>query len=217
MNEAVPVDPRPSDFLSLKGRRLSEILVHISAYPSRDRISVGELVSILQDRAISILLVVFAAPNLVPTPPGASLVLGAPLIFLSVQLMVGAKPWLPRLIRKRSIGRVEFATIVGRIVPWLEKAERFLKPRWKGLTYPPVERLVGAVCLLLAVILFLPIPLGNILPALAICLFGLGILERDGVWILCGGVVSVAAVVLVSGVLVALVIVVTHFILALGA
>jgi hypothetical protein len=67
------------------------------------------------------------------------------------------------------------------------------------------------------VILFLPIPLGNILPALAICLFGLGILERDGVWILCGGVVSVAAVVLVSGVLVALVIVVTHFILALGA
>jgi len=173
-------------------------------------------VSILQDRAISILLVVFAAPNLVPTPPGASLVLGAPLIFLSVQLMVGARPWLPRFIRDRSLGRSEFAGLVQRIAPWLEKAERFLKPRWKGLTYPPVERVVGATCLLLAVILFLPIPLGNILPALAICLFGRGILERDGVWILSGGVVSVAAVAIVSGVLLALAIVVTHFIQAFG-
>ena len=33
---------------------------------------------------------------------------------------------------------------------------------------------------MLALILFLPIPFGNMLPALAICLFSLAILERDG-------------------------------------
>jgi hypothetical protein len=49
------------------------------------------------------------------------------------------------------------------------------------LLHPVQERIVGAACLLLAIILFLPIPFGNIPPAFAIAAFSLGILERDGV------------------------------------
>jgi hypothetical protein len=45
----------------------------------------------------------------------------------------------------------------------------------------------------------LPIPLGNLLPALAICVVALGILERDGYWILAGLAVSAAAFVWVGG------------------
>jgi hypothetical protein len=58
---------------------------------------------------------------------------------------------------------------------------------------------------LLAIIVFLPIPLGNMLPALAICLLALGILERDGVWILAGLATAAASVALVWGVLYALI------------
>ena len=43
------------------------------------------------------------------------------------------------------------------------------------------------------------------LPALAICLFALGILERDGVWVLAGFMTAVASVALVWGVLYALI------------
>ena len=43
------------------------------------------------------------------------------------------------------------------------------------------------------------------LPALAICLFSLGILERDGVWNLAGFATAIASVVLVWGVLYALI------------
>jgi hypothetical protein len=68
-----------------------------------------------------------------------------------------------------------------------------------------MEHLVGLVSLLLAVLLVLPIPLGNVLPALAISLMALGALERDGLWILSGLTVSMAAVFVVYGVVFAIV------------
>jgi hypothetical protein len=55
------------------------------------------------------------------------------------------------------------------------------------------------------VLLVLPIPLGNVLPALAISLLALGVLERDGVWVLAGLVVAAAAGSLIYGVLFAMV------------
>ena len=68
-----------------------------------------------------------------------------------------------------------------------------------------MESVVGTVCLLLALVLVLPIPLGNMLPALAICLLALGILERDGLWVLAGFAAAAGAAALVSGVLWAIV------------
>ena len=57
--------------------------------------------------------------------------------------------------------------------------------------------------LILAVILFLPLPLGNILPALTISLFSLAMLERDGLWVIAGLVMSVVSLVVVGSVVVA--------------
>ena len=51
----------------------------------------------------------------------------------------------------------------------------------------------------------LPIPQGNVLPALAISLLTLGVLERDGVWVLAGSAVAGATVCVVSGVVFAMV------------
>ena len=39
---------------------------------------------------------------------------------------------------------------------------------------------VGAICLLLAVIITLPIPLGHMVPGAAISVLALGMIERDG-------------------------------------
>jgi hypothetical protein len=56
----------------------------------------------------------------------------------------------------------------------------------------------------LAVILILPIPLGNMLPAAAICLMALGILERDGIWTSIGAITGVASMFLVATVVYAM-------------
>ncbi|MFV3077356.1 exopolysaccharide biosynthesis protein [Niveispirillum fermenti] len=186
-------------------QRLSDILRAIAGDESRERIAIKDLLAIMKDRALGALLFIFALPNVLPTPPGTSAVLGAPLIFLAAQLALGRSPWLPRVIADRSIARADFAALVTRTAPWLAKAERLLRPRLGVLSRPPAEYLVGLFCFLLAVILFLPIPLGNMMPALAICLFSLGILERDGVWILAGLLAAILSVGLVWGVLYALI------------
>lgn len=186
-------------------RKLSEILRHIAEDQSRARISVADLVMAMRDRALAALLFIFALPNVLPTPPGTSTVLGAPLIFLAAQLALGRPPWLPKVIAARSMARSDFAALIGRAAPWLARAERLLRPRLSALADSPIDYLIGAICFLLAILLFLPIPLGNMLPALAICLFSLGILERDGIWILAGFATAIASVVLVWAVLYALI------------
>lgn len=166
---------------------LSDLLQALASRTDRDRISVHDLLQALGDRALGALMFLFAFPNVLPMPPGTSFILGAPLVFLAGQLMLAKPPWLPNVIGKRSIAQNDFAALVARILPWLVRAEKLLRPR-----------------LLLATLVALSIPFGNMLPALAISFLELGLLERDGVWILIGLFVAAAASVVVSGVVIGL-------------
>lgn len=188
-----------------RGGRLSEILDALALDQERERISVADIFAAMGDRAFGALILIFALPNVVPTPPGTSAITGAPLVFLTAQLMLGQMPWLPKIIANRSMTREDFASIVTRISPWLARGERMLKPRLSFLVYPPAEYLIGFLCLILAIVLTLPVPLGNILPAVAICFFSFGILERDGLCVAIGTAVFVVAMAVVSGVIFAMV------------
>lgn len=196
-----PAEPGPPDGKAT----LSAVLQALARDGTRTHVSIGDLLAALGDRALAALLFVFAVPNVLPVPPGTSTLLGAPLIFLAAQLTFGRRPWLPALIARRSMTRHDFAILVRRIGPWLARAERLLRPRAVALTLPPMEHVVGLVCLLLAVVLVLPVPLGNMLPALAISLLALGVLERDGLWVLAGLVAAAASAAVVSGVVYAMV------------
>ena len=183
------------------GPALSEILRQLADDVARERVSIGDLLTALADRALAALLFVFACPNVLPTLPGTSAILGAPLVILAAQLAFARKPWLPAFIATRSMARTDFQALIGRIIPWLQRAERMLRPRGSAWALPPMEYLVGLICLLLAIVVLLPIPLGNMLPAAAISMLALGILERDGVWIVAGLVTAAVSAVLVSGVI----------------
>ena len=50
----------------------------------------------------------------------------------------------------------------------------------------PLTGLIGLGLLVLTVVLALPIPFGNWLPAFAICIVGLAMVEKDGVAVLVG-------------------------------
>jgi hypothetical protein len=151
------------------------------------------------------LLFVFALPNVIPTPPGTSAVLGLPLVLLSGQFLYGRKtPWLPLIVTQRSIARMDFAALLGRFNPVLRRVERVLRPRLGPFVSPAAERMLGVVLLLLSVILFLPIPFGNMLPAVAICLMALSLVEHDGLGVALGVILGVMAVLLVWGALMVL-------------
>lgn len=174
-------------------KRLSEILQSVAEESTADRITVGDLLRAMEGRAIAALLLVFAFPNILPTPPGLAGILGLPLIYLSSQLMLGRLPWLPPFISNRSITRELFINLVTRAIPWLARAERMLKQRLWLLASPPAQRFLGAVCLMLSLVLVLPIPFGNMLPSIAICVLALGLLERDGLWIIGGLMAAIVA------------------------
>ena len=164
-----------SDSPALKHQPLSELLARIAADNTRERVSVADLLELAGDRAFGALMFVVALPNVVPTPPGFSAVLGLPLILLSAQFLWGRRtPWLPRAIVTRSIARTDFSSVISRMTSPMRRFERILKPRLGLLVSPAAERLLGIV---LAIILFLPIPLGNMLPASAICIVSLALVE----------------------------------------
>jgi hypothetical protein len=185
---------------------LSELLAHIACDESRERVSVADLLQLARDRAFGALLFTFALPNVVPMPPGTSAVLGLPLVLLAAQFLYGRKtPWLPRMVAERSIARTEFVALLARINPVLRRVERILRPRLGVLVSPAAERVLGIVLLGLSLILFLPIPFGNMLPAAAICLMSLALVEHDGLIVVLGALLGLLAVVVVWGALLALV------------
>lgn len=199
---------RPQDRRRLLRRRprrkLSEILVDMAADDSRERVSIADLVRAMDGRAFGALLLVFAFPNALPAIPGTSGILGLPLLFLAAQMTLGRSPWLPRFISLRSMARTDFANLVDRVTPWLERADTLTASRLHPLVDGPAERLIGLVCLILATVLVLPVPFGNMLPGLAICMVALGVLERDGLWVLIGTVTGALALVVAWGVIYAM-------------
>ena len=170
--------------------RLSQILPHL-ADGDADRLTIGDIVARMQDRAHTALLVLFALPNTLPSIPGTSAITGIPLVYLSVQLALGRKPWLPGFVTNRPISRQGLALMLERAQPWLERGERYLHPRLGQLTTPTAQKLMGVLMVVLALAVLLPIPFGNMLPSLAIIFFALGLMEEDGAWII-GGFVTMA-------------------------
>jgi hypothetical protein len=199
LNEAIP-PPRRA-----RHAALSEVLARIAADETLQRVSIGDAVALAGDRAFGALLFLFAVPNVIPAPPGTSAILGVPLMLLAVQFLFGRKtPWLPHVIRDRSVAREDFAAVLARINPRLQRVERVLKPRLGPLVSPIAERLLGLVILALAILIFLPIPFGNIVPAAAICLISLALVEHDGLIAALGAVIGLLALLFVWGAVVAL-------------
>jgi hypothetical protein len=180
---------------------MSAILRALPGRVTGDRISFGDLVDAFEHRAYGPLIVVFAAPNMLPVAlPGISAVLGAPLILLTAQLMIGrSRPWLPGFLRERSLARSTFEGLVARIVPRLERIEQWVSPRLLAVTGMLGKRLIGALGLVLALIIMLPVPFGNAVPGLALVVMSVGLLGRDGLAVLAGGLIGMAGLVIASG------------------
>ena len=180
--------------------RLSAILTAIAEAEDKDRISIGDLLEALKRRALGALMFIFAIITALPMPPGVSAVVGAPLVFLSAQLMLGMNAWLPRIITDRSLSRVDFHRVVKAASPWLARAEGIMKPRFEFLAKPPAVYFTGLVAFVMALLVLLPIPGANMAPSIAICIIALGLLERDGIWIVLGALVGIISTVVVGGI-----------------
>lgn len=181
-----------------KRRSLSSVLRAISEEPG-DHITLGEIIDLFGRRAFGALLFAFAVPNVLPLPPGSTSILGLPLLLLSPQVLVGVRaPWLPRKLDDLCLSCGDLRKGLPRVIKFVEGVERFSRPRLHGLFGPIGDRVIGLVCTALALALILPIPLGNMAPAVAVGFLGLGLFQRDGVLILIGYLIAAASLVLIG-------------------
>jgi hypothetical protein len=172
---------------------LSAVLRDIVEH-SEARISVDELMHRFGGRAIGALLFIFGLACTLPLPPGATTIFGFPLLLLAPQLIIGGgSPWLPARLTRRTISTAELKSGLPKVIPWLQRVEAVSKPRLGILFGRTGERLIGIVCTVLALVLILPIPLGNILPALAVSVLSFSLIQRDGLIALFGYVLAVTS------------------------
>jgi hypothetical protein len=166
----------------------------------------AEAVTILQvrdalgDRSLAALLAFFAAINLLPLPPGTTIVLGPPLVIIAAQMMFGySRVWLPRSILDRSIPAERFRQMTARAMPRLLWLERLIRPRyWPFRSEQVADRVIGALAFVFAIAVTLPIPFGNWLPAFSIFLLSLALSERDGLCLIAGLVVGAVAFLVIA-------------------
>lgn len=179
---------------------LSELLAEHAATIKSDRVSLGDIADLLGTRSIGVWLLILALPMVLPVPaPGISVLFGVPLMIISVQLMLGyRRACLPAILARRSIARVDYMIIIGRVLPTIRRLERVVRPRLSWLARDWTRIPVGLICFVLATIITLPIPLGHVAPGSAICLFALGLMQHDGLVVGLGLVTAALALILVT-------------------
>lgn len=175
--------------------RTSQLLIE-TVRGEDETVTFAELTEALHGRAFGITALIFALPACVPMPPGVPTIVGLAIALVAIQMVMGRdRLWLPQFVAQRAMPRDKLMGALEKARPWLEKMEKFARPRMLYLTGDLGTRAVGALLLFLAGMLILPIPIiGNFPLAMAAAVLALGLIERDGRLVLFGVLASGLAV-----------------------
>jgi len=190
--------------MSLSSERISSILLRLPEQGSGERLAVSDIVSALGTRGYSILIVILGLPNSLPMPPPIALVSGILMVFISLQMVLGRpSPWLPASVLKRDLSRADVSRAIERAMPWVSWIEKLAQPRYVAFDTRVGLRLIGFGLLILSLGLVFALPVvGQIPVGIALCLIGLGLVERDGILVAIGFGIGFIGVVFSYGFLV---------------
>lgn len=145
----------------------------------------------LDDRAFGLFLLVLALPCCLPFLYGLPQIVAFPMLFIAVQFMMGrSSPWLPERLGNREVSKAGLQKLAERAEPWLKRVEAISRPRLSALTHPPFERFVAVMLVIFCATILFPFPLTNSVPAFAVALVSFGLLQRDGVLVILGGIIG---------------------------
>jgi len=187
MSSLPPGDTKPLVAISILLQRL-----HDEIPP--DHFTIGWLMHSLHKRSFGIIMLLLA---LIAIAPGISIIAGLLLMIPAFQMIVGnTAPVFPRRIAAHPLPTKYLTAVLQRSVPVLRYLEHVVHPRWH-MPIKVTKRTVGVAVLMLCVTLvFVPLPLSNVVPALVIALLSLAYLEEDGVLLV---IALLTAVITLSG------------------
>ena len=179
-------------------RPLSVELAELTTRVSSGAVPLRAVIEALQGRAYELLMILLVLPFVVPVSvPGMSTPFGVAIAAIALQLVAGRLPWLPRVVLEAKLPAGFFVKVIGAARGVVRFLEKFLRARMPKLTASRrlvAAHLVAVAAAALVLALPLPIPFTNTLPAWAILLLALGLMERDGLFILAGHVMLLLSV-----------------------
>lgn len=148
------------------------------------------------------LLLVMSVPCMLPVP-GVGTALGLGLLALAVAIWRGsATAALPPRVAEFRLSQHWAQRVLLLLASAYAFAGRFARARAERFAALDKQSWFAILVALLAIVIVLPIPFGNVLPAISMTLIALGLVFRDGAIILSGLAVGAFAVLATVGVLV---------------
>jgi hypothetical protein len=181
--------------------RISDALRRLLREADGRPLMIREMIEILHGRGLQFVVILLCLPFLTPVAvPGISIPFGLAIALCGLRIAFGHKPWLPAFILNRRISYSVLERMVHFGCAIYDKVEKVVRARLGFLLAGPgMMTMIGTAIALSGIFLSLPIPppfpLTNTIPGFAIICLSLGLMERDGVLILCGYVLtSIAAI-----------------------
>ena len=167
---------------------LSRYLVETAHSFPGEKTTVREILERVGERGMLVLCVVLCVPFLVPVSiPGVSTIFGFAITVAALAISSRRLPWLPRRMLDKEVATARLRTTFEAGARQLERLEHLLKPRIEALAR--LQRTNALVLAFTGILLMAPfglVPFSNTAPAIAAMLLGLGMLHRDGAFVLAG-------------------------------
>ncbi len=173
---------------------LAELVRSIPA----DGLTLRELLTRLGERGLLLLVMVLAVPFLLPVSiPGTSTPFGLIIALIGVSLITNRPPWLPERLMSCRLTADTVVPVLERGARLCARIEEWIHPRLFLLTHQTtIGRINGVLLVVSALLLMIPLPLpfSNTLPAYGILFLAAGTLERDGYVALAGYVMVLLSI-----------------------
>jgi hypothetical protein len=165
-------------------KRFSDVLMDIIRTIPADGLTLGELLERLSERSLLVLCMFLTIPFLLPVSiPGSSVPFGLVIMLNGIGIVIGRPPWLPKRFLNHHIRAHHLSGMLEKGVHLFLRMEKLMHPRLFTLTHGPTVGRLNAALLVVSgglLMLPLPLPLSNTLPAYAVLFLAAGNLERDG-------------------------------------
>jgi len=163
-------------------------------------ITLGDLSDAMEERAFGLLLLILALPCCLPFVYLLPQLVALPMVVLAWQMAMGRRaPWLPETLRKRRLPVEGLLEVVDRTRRYGGGfVERLAHPRLVGLTGDRGTRVIGALLVVPCLSILVPLPLTNTVPGFGVSLAAVGLIERDGLFVIAGLLVGLAWVLLLA-------------------
>jgi hypothetical protein len=177
--------------------RLSDDLREILARAGGKALSLQRIVEILHGRGFDVLVIILVLPFCQPIPlPGLSTPFGLALMFFGFRIALRQRPWLPDWLLRRELSYDTLTRIVTMAVAVAKRLEKLIHPRLRFVKHWWSFNVLNGLAIVSSAFILmlpLPIPFSNTLPAWSILLLALGMMEEDGAVIVFGYLMAGAA------------------------